>query len=137
MVENPMRTRRRADQTGWKWFGWLLDLVVLILLTAAIPTGKHLLRMEGRMAVSEQNQKHLLTMFTTVQAQNADLLTQFQEMKLWQAQTHSDHFRVEDGKEIWAEIAEIKEAVATLPYFAAEIKALRQEWMAYRLAGDG
>ena len=110
-----MRNRRTHDTSGWKLFGWLLDVLVIALLAWLGFNSRQLYQISNKIAAYEESTIHLVESVQAVQTVQARLIEHMHEMEKWQAATHANRFTVQDGIDVMKEFAKLKEYVAKLP----------------------
>jgi len=132
-VDNPARVRRSKDQMGWRLFGWLLDILVLVLLAALGFMGKQMFIMESRMATVVEHQANTVIMQTSLNKEMGTVVGEIQKLKEWKAETVAYRFTIQDGKDVWKEISIIREHLAAMPtdippeWFLEEFKVVRED----------
>jgi hypothetical protein len=106
--------RREADKLGWKIASYLMDFLLIMALGLATWAGKQLLDVQGKMSLMSQAQESTLTAVTTMQLHQHELAKEIAGLKEWRAETSSNRFTARDGREVWKEIASIRETIAKL-----------------------
>lgn len=107
--------RRRGDSLGWKILGYLLDILVigLIALCSWMVVQIYEVKLRvGRIDLALSAQIETMGDMRTIQRGVVDDLARLRE---WRAETSGNRFTSTDGKEVWKEIAAIREQIATMP----------------------
>ena len=106
--------RRSSDKLSWKVLGYLLDALVVILIALATWTGRQLFAVESRLVMLDHNQAAATAAFSTLQGNQRELAQELAKMREWRAETTANRFTAHDGREVWKEIAAIREAIARM-----------------------
>jgi len=110
-----MRNRRTHDTSGWKLFGWLLDVLVIALLAWLGFNSRQLYQISSKIAAYEESTMHLVESVQAVQTVQARLVEHMHEIEKWRSATQANRFTIQDGMDIMKEFAKLKEYVAKLP----------------------
>lgn len=106
--------RRSADKLSWKVLGYLLDALLVILIALATWTGKQLFAVESRLVTLDNTQAAAAQAFQTLQSNQKEITKELAQLKEWRAETGANRFTAHDGREVWKEIANIRETIARM-----------------------
>lgn len=107
-------SRRSSDKLAWKILGYLLDVLVIVMIGLTAWAGRQLVFVENRLSVIDAN--IVVYAETTLKMQRAqkELANEIAKIREWKAETTASRFTASDGREVWREIASIRENIAKM-----------------------
>ena len=97
------------------WVRIGLDVSIPVVLAILSWAGVVLWGMSKAQITLYESQKNLVVSVTQIQESQNILQRRMGEQELWKAETSGNRFTVNDGHELWKEVAKIRENMATLP----------------------
>jgi len=108
------QSRCGSDKWQWKIASYLMDAVMIVTLGLATWAGKQLLDVQSKMGLYTQAQETALIAMTSLQSNQEEIAKELGKLREWRAETTASRFTATDGREVWREIAAIRETIARL-----------------------
>ncbi len=107
-------SRRSSDKLAWKILGYLLDVLVVVMIGLTAWAGRQLMFVESRLSVIDTNIAVYARTTLEMQGAQKEIAVEVGKLKEWRAETAASRFTAADGREVWKEIAVIRENMAKM-----------------------